>query len=414
MAKITFVAPYEELAQQAYDIFKEHNEFEDLFKPTYRRNEYTFECIVAIGYEVKNIKLDTDVIIARGVTAEILKSSDDYVPVVEVTIAGNDLIECLYESKKKFGSKKVGVIGAKNMIFGSETLAEIVGLEVKPYVLNYFPDGPKLVDKAREDGCEIIVGGIRTCEYAKVMGLDTMLIKTGKESLWQAITEAKRIANISRREQEKAQRYKTILDYAYEGVIATDNEKNISIFNSTAQKALSISEQGIYGKKIDEVIPKSKLRDLIEEESGRLDEIVKYNDVQLAVNKVPIIFKGENVGNVITFQDITRVQELEGKIRNIIYSRGLVAKYTFENIIGNSEKIREAIDTAKRFSVTKSNILIVGNTGSGKELFAQSMHNYSHRSKGPFVAVNCAALPESLLESELLCPKAPSSAVCCF
>ncbi|MDF2524469.1 MAG: sigma54 specific transcriptional regulator, Fis family, partial [Clostridiales bacterium] len=106
-------------------------------------------------------------------------------------------------------------------------------------------------------------------------------------------------------------------------------------------------------------------------------------------------------GNVVTFQDITKIQEAEGKIRNKIYLRGHIAKYTFDDVMGKSQKIKDVIGMAKHFASVSSNILISGETGTGKELFAQSIHNASDRKNGPFVAVNCAALPENLLESEL-------------
>ncbi len=116
---------------------------------------------------------------------------------------------------------------------------------------------------------------------------------------------------------------------------------------------------------------------------------------------MPIILRDENIGTVLTFQNVQNIQEMEGKIRKKIFNRGHVAKHNFEDIIGNSRKINDVKYIAKRFSKVDSNILIEGETGTGKELFAQSIHNYSSRSSGPFVAVNCAALPESLLESEL-------------
>ena len=102
-----------------------------------------------------------------------------------------------------------------------------------------------------------------------------------------------------------------------------------------------------------------------------------------------------------TLQNVRRIVEIESKIRKKILSKGHVAKYGFADIIGNSAAIASSIRTAEKFSRVDANVLIYGETGTGKELFAHSMHNASSRSAGPFVAVNCAALPENLLESEL-------------
>jgi PAS domain S-box-containing protein len=219
--------------------------------------------------------------------------------------------------------------------------------------------------------------------------------------MWNSITEAKRAAYISRSEKARALGFKTILDYAYEGIIAIDSENRITVFNSMSEKTLGISGKDIIGKKIDEILPKSKLVDLLCSKGEYLNEIVKYNGMQLAINKVPLIMSSKNIGNVMNFQNVTKVQEMESTIRQKIYTRGHIAKYRFDDIIGKSKSIKEVINTAKGFSQVDANILIMGETGTGKELFAQSIHNHSKRKDGPFVAINCAALPESLLESEL-------------
>ena len=106
-------------------------------------------------------------------------------------------------------------------------------------------------------------------------------------------------------------------------------------------------------------------------------------------------------GFIITFRDIENIQEDEGRIRKQLHSKGLRAKYHFEHIVGNSRIMKETIQTARKYAHAESNVFIHGETGTGKELFAQSIHNASSRRNGPFVAINCAALPESLLESEL-------------
>jgi transcriptional regulator with PAS, ATPase and Fis domain len=82
-------------------------------------------------------------------------------------------------------------------------------------------------------------------------------------------------------------------------------------------------------------------------------------------------------------------------------NRGHIAKYTFDDILGESAKITAAIDKARRFGSVDATVLIYGETGVGKEFFAHAIHNISARRKGPFIAVNCAAVPENLLESEL-------------
>src|SRR5690606_35151629 len=103
----------------------------------------------------------------------------------------------------------------------------------------------------------------------------------------------------------------------------------------------------------------------------------------------------------IMFDDIMNVQAKETNIRQKITQKPMIAQYRFEHIVGSSRPIQEAVEQAKKYSQVDSSILIHGESGTGKELFAQSIHNASKRSKHPFVAVNCAAIPENLIDSEL-------------
>jgi transcriptional regulator with PAS, ATPase and Fis domain len=107
------------------------------------------------------------------------------------------------------------------------------------------------------------------------------------------------------------------------------------------------------------------------------------------------------MGAVATVQEVGQIQDLDRKIRKKMLHKGHTAQKTFADIIGSSAVMRECKKVAQNFARVDSTILILGKTGTGKEVFAQSIHNASRRAANPFVAVNCAALPSSLLESEL-------------
>lgn len=398
MIKIALVVPYKGFIDIAFDVFQEHNEY--FSKGYFGGQEYEITEYVAIDEEIKELGLDADVIMARGKTAEYTKIELQVIPTVEIPVAGLDLLEALFECKNRFPDHKVGVIGSRNMLLGASHVAEHLGLDSEVYILEHHWEGPVLVERAARDGCQVVIAGMGGCAHTEKLGLDYLFLRTSKASFWQALTEAKRVALISRKEQEKAQLYQTILDHAYEGVIAFDNQHMITVFNSAAEKILGIPKDRAIEKSLEQV---DKLRahpNLLTDEVF-YDKIVSFNNNQLAMNKVLNIVKGKTVGSVLTFQDVTGIQEKEQNIRKKIYLRGHVAKFSFDKIIGCSPEIKTTIEIAQKYSEVGFNILLVGETGTGKELFAQSIHNYSPRSKGPFVAVNCAALPENLLESEL-------------
>ncbi|WP_332651149.1 sigma-54 interaction domain-containing protein [Lysinibacillus sp. 54212] len=132
--------------------------------------------------------------------------------------------------------------------------------------------------------------------------------------------------------------------------------------------------------------------------------------VETISNAHPIIADNKFLGAVTTLQDISEIKYLTHKILdddNSIFltddteNLGFKANYTFENLIGDSPQFREVVELSKRIAKSKSTILITSESGTGKELFAHAIHNESLFRNGPFITVNCAAIPENLLESEL-------------
>ena len=133
----------------------------------------------------------------------------------------------------------------------------------------------------------------------------------------------------------------------------------------------------------------------------KLNQLMSLNGVLVSANRMPIVVDGKIEGVIATFQDVKAIQDNEQRIRVKLHQRGLIAKYHFTDIIGESKLMRDNVNLAKKFAKSDATILLQGETGTGKELFAQSIHNASRRAEGPFVAVNCGAFPRNLLEAEL-------------
>jgi transcriptional regulator, propionate catabolism operon regulatory protein len=392
MIKVTFIIPYDEIKDEVYSLLSEVNE-EDIVLDTTQ----------IIGTQEAFLKdCTSDIIIARGVTCLALKKNMPNMSVIEIAVTGYDIIRAIDECKRKYNPRKIAVIGMESMTFGADSLSEIMGVDIVTFKIENEEESIRAIEKARENGADAIVSGLMTYHIAKSMGLNCVWIYTGKEAVRQAIKEAVNAASVIRNERTKSELLTIILENAKEAIIAVDRESKITAFNKAAYKSLNIpASRNVKGSQINNILPGLDLTRVIkngEEETGIIDNI---NDTMIISNRVPIKAGTYKAGAVITFQNVDKIQEIESKIRKELNSKGLIAKYSFGNIVGSSTTLSRAIQTAFKYSQVDSNILIIGETGTGKELFAQSIHNASSRRLEPFVAVNCAALPENLLESEL-------------
>jgi len=196
-----------------------------------------------------------------------------------------------------------------------------------------------------------------------------------------------------------------ILDTMDDGIIVHDQHRYIYIFNRAAEKITGYKREEVLGKSCHEIFrpnglcgSKCQLKDeKIDSVSDQQYEIgftTKDGEdrrlkIRSALMNMP---QGKAEGLVITIRDITEVSELRWKMKN---------KYSFHGMVGASEAMREVFNSIRQVTFSDYPVLITGESGTGKELVARAIHNESRRSAGPFVPINCGALPENILESEL-------------
>ncbi|PLR77027.1 transcriptional regulator [Bacillus sp. V3-13] len=194
-----------------------------------------------------------------------------------------------------------------------------------------------------------------------------------------------------------------ILNTVHDGILATDAEKNIIKINKSAKRILGIQipEHEILGKNLSKILPKLTVDSCTDEYLSTKNHVISFNERKLIINKSLIEVKQNHMGEVTAFQDVTRIQQLEQEIRKKIQKKGFSSKYSIDDIIGKSPRIKEILQVMNKIAKTDKTVLILGENGTGKELFAHSVHQLSSRHNGPFIPVNFAGLPESLAESEL-------------
>ena len=393
--KIVFISPYKKMADLFSEVCQEFNK-----NIIVKIGDLESGAKQAIALEEQGI----DVIISRGGTAIAIKKKVFNLPVVEIQISGFDLIRALYKIREK--TKKAAIVGFYPFTYGVEGLGSIIDMELKVITLKeswykqpYYIK--KKLEAMKRQNYEWVVGDNISVEIAEQLGINAVLVESGKEALMQSILEAERVAEIRRNELEKTKRIKSIIDFAYEGIINVDQNGIIDTFNPQAEKIFKKEPYKVIGKNINKIFPEFNFSKIVKTGQRIEGKFWTVGDIKIVANIIPIKINNEVIRFVITFQKVSQIQRIEQKIRKKIYLKGNVAENKFEDIIGQSKIISNLKEEAKSYAQVDSPVLLYGETGTGKELFAQSLHNYSARKNKPFVAFNCAALPENILESEL-------------
>ena len=398
MTKIAFVVPDPTMVEVVHEAWTLH---EKIFGKSPDLH-YTVDCGIQPDL-VMSRHYDADVIVSRGGTAAGLKERNILVPVVEIPITSFDIASSIRKAIARHGKLPIGVVGTVNTIRGVNFMHEDFGVPVKGYQtvsvsIHDLIDG---MERAVGDGCKLILAGHNTCHYCEEHGIPAGLIYSSVESVFLAITEAKRSANLAQTEKENSMIFRSTLDHVFEGIITVDKDNRIRTFNPAAAQMLNRKTEDCLGRTVEEALPEGRLNAILMSGQSFTNEIVRINGVNYVLNSAPMTQNDDRLGTLVTFQTANAISDAETRIRERQRVTGYQAKYTFADILGDSDPLHTAIKQARRFAHVDSNILLYGETGTGKELFAQSIHNESDRAAGAFVAVNCAAIPENLMESEL-------------
>ena len=222
-----------------------------------------------------------------------------------------------------------------------------------------------------------------------------LFVERMAELLGSKAAENMMLLKIQRTREEMA----IILETIHEGMLAVDGQGLIEYCNENAASLLKKNRDEIVGQPLYDMMPGTQAMDVLKTGEGYTEheEILKDKKKYLhfIVTAKPIIEKDGIRGLVVSFRDIVEARKLVYNLSEMSIT------YTFEDIIGNSEKMQRAKKRALQVAQGNSTVLITGESGTGKELFARAIHYASDRRKGPFITVNCGAIPESLLESEL-------------
>ena len=356
----------------------------------------TFGGALAIAHDRLNRGL-VDAFVSAGSNASILRAGLQ-APVATIQLSGFDILQALIQARRI--ADRVGVVMYGRTIPELEAVKDLLNIEIVQHAYQTPDDARQRFEQLRRDRFQVIVGSSLVVELAEQAGLHGLLAYS-LASIRKGFEDAIELARVARLEAGRYEQLNGVLHSLQDAVLAVDRDHRIIAINPPMQRLLASDRDDLTGRPLDQLRPELTLRTTLESGQQESAGLQRFGGRDWVVNRTAIRERGAIVGAALTLYDAGRIHEADTSLRVQQRRRQNTAKYRFEEIIGQSPGFLRAIQAARRYAQTDLTVLIAGESGVGKELFAQAIHNESRRADRPFVAVNCASFPESLLESEL-------------
>lgn len=361
------------------------------------------EVIYTVGTTDKRVlNNDGDIIIARGITYTAVKTNMPDKKFVELQVTSYDIIATIQECGfTKKGDRIALFLLQKQHAIGTQ-IPSLFDCQVDVYYIEDEADITGAMEQVRRDNVDMVIGGGTSTLYAQSLGLPMLTVKSSPATILVGIKQGLELARAMNIERGRINLLQALLNTSRDAIIAVNHHGKIVAANHHSMLLLGLPKEEAWDTPhiIDNYLPSCDWESTLEH-FGEKETLFPLHD-KIYLISCKAVPKLHNIPLVlITLQDATEIQKKESKIRSELNKKGLVARYSFNTIKGDSPLLQKTISAARKYSLAKSNVLLTGESGTGKELFAHSIHNASNRKNQAFVAINCAALPENLLESEL-------------
>ena len=396
-AQICLVSPYPELSKIAYASRHVVGEDFDI------ENANLEEALTLLpGLEEKNYQ----VFVSRGRTAQLIREHT-HVPVVDIKINGFDVLDALADLAGT--GCRVAFVGYADLLRDCERVAN--ALKIPAYSILFeqtdieqYEHWQNMVyERLEREPVDIMIGDtIPQSRFPALCG-EFRLITSGAEGVRIALENAAALLNAMRLERANRDHLSTVLDMFSKAVFSLDQSGLITHANRAATKLFNMSRADMIGLPIDSVDPALAIaRETIADRVWEVGQVVETRRGSLVCYLYPVNREGDDTSVVFALEQVEQIYTIEQKVRHQERQKSrFFARHTLDEYVSHEPEMQLRLDLLKKYAKTDATVLITGESGTGKELLAQGIHNGNDRAQGPFVAVNCGALPPTLLESEL-------------
>ncbi|RAR56668.1 propionate catabolism operon transcriptional regulator [Paraburkholderia unamae] len=339
-----------------------------------------------------------DVVLAAGSNGAYLRDNLS-VPVVMVKVNGFDVLSGITHANATWPGAPIGLILHESV---SHELADIgawLNLSLTQRAYRSVDEVRAAVTALAAVGCHVIIGPGMACDLAQAAGLESVFLYS-LGAVHEAFERSVELARVSRQKESKRVRLNTIVAHLRDGVAAFDEAGRLEAVNPAMLDLLGLDRARDVSTQLAHSVG-PLLREVAGGDAPVDERVEQIGGRSLIVSCVPIVEQGARSGAVVTAQDALVAQRIDRSLRTTQRPRHLVARYELDDLVGAAPAMARLRRLAAMSAAHDATVLLTGESGTGKELVAQGIHNASRRRGNPFVAFNCAALPEGLIESEL-------------
>ncbi len=389
MARFALLLPREEMVEPAGRIARE------LEMDVVLNQSVPTERILDLMEDCR--RAGADILVARGRQASILKEHTDF-PVVEIQLTGLEIARLLHRARSLVSHlerPKIGVVTIPNMVGNIQGFEEIFDIELHTYFISGLSEMERGAEQAVADGMDVILGGDFVNAYCRRLGKRTLFFDGTEDSLRTSLLHARNVGQVADAERRNTAHLQVLLDYSFNGILELDARGIIVQSNDVACKILEQEREKLVGLPLSTLMPREDAEfwaDALAQRRELYFSVLNVAGVHVVANAAPVADWDAGEGMVFSFYEMQKMERQgERALRERYRLQRYLAHGRFEDVNHTSREMSRLVKLARTFAETGQPILVYGEVGSGKSLFAQSIHNASPCSKGPFVTFDCAA-----------------------